>query len=84
MLRSFTASPPTSLVAPEGSNPVFSSTLNEFKNVVIETPIPAFGTKVISVTLSDVLLPLIVPRPAKAVPTFTLPNSVRYTLSSSV
>ena len=25
-------------------------------------------------TLSDVLLPLIVPRPAKAVPTFTLPN----------
>ena len=44
---------------------------------MIETPIPAFGTKVISVTLSDVLLPLIVPRPANAVPTLTFPNSVR-------
>ena len=64
-------------MAPDGSNSVFSSTLNEFKNVVIETPIPAFGTNVISVTLSDVLLPLIVPRPANAVPTLTLPYSVR-------
>ena len=43
----------------------------------METPIPAFGTNVISVTLSEVLLPLIVPKPANAVPTFTLPNSVK-------
>ena len=69
-------------MAPAGSNSESSSTLNEFKKVVIETPIPAFGTNVNSVIL-PVLLPLIVPRPAKAVPTFTLPNSVRYTLSSS-
>ena len=77
------ASPPTSLVAPLGNNSVFSSTLRELRNVVIETPIPAFGTKVISVML-PVLLPLIVPRPANAVPTYTLPNSVSLTLSSSV
>ena len=52
---------------------------------LIETPIPAFGTKVISVisVVTPVLLALIVPRPANAVPTLTFPYSVSITFSGS-
>ena len=72
-------------MASDGNNEVFSSGLTAFKNVVIETPIPAFGTKVISVisVVTPVLLALIVTRPANAVHTLTFPYSVNITFSGS-